>query len=141
MLDDRQRHWENVYSTKRETEVSWFEDTPTLSVSLIRDAGVGADASVVDVGGGASRLVDALIDDGQAHVTVLDLSAAALATARERLGYRGDVAWVVNDVTTWEPVRSFDLWHDRAAFHFLTDPGDQRRYVRVLRRPPPAVRL
>jgi SAM-dependent methyltransferase len=135
---ERQAHWENVYTTKGENEVSWFEDSPTISLDLIRSTGPSASASIIDVGGGASRLVDALMNEGFAAVTVLDLSKKALATAKTRLGSLGEkVRWVVADVTTWEPPETYDVWHDRAAFHFLTEPRDRAAYAervsRVLR--------
>jgi trans-aconitate methyltransferase len=129
---DRQSHWETVYLTKAESEVSWFEDTPDSSLSLLREAGLNPSLAIIDVGGGASRLVDALVASGQAHVTVLDLSATALALAKARLVAADCVKWVVSDVTKWTPDRQYDLWHDRAAFHFLTSPEDQRAYVGVL---------
>lgn len=129
----REAHWNSVYQTKADTAVSWYEETPGLSLALIRAAGVGPDAVVIDVGGGASRLVDTLLAEGQRAVTVLDLSAEALALARARNQNAGDRArWVVSDITEWAPDRDYDLWHDRAAFHFLTDPGDQAEYARVL---------
>jgi trans-aconitate methyltransferase len=127
---ERQAHWENVYTTKGENEVSWFEDSPTISLDLIRSTGVSTGASIIDIGGGASRLVDALINAGFPAVTVLDLSKKALATAKTRLGSLGEkVRWVVADVTTWEPSETYDVWHDRAAFHFLTGPKDRAAYA------------
>ena len=127
---ERQAHWKNVYSSKGEKEVSWFEDSPTISLDLIRSTGLSSSASIIDIGGGASRLVDALVDEGFEAVTVLDLSKEALATARARLGARGaKVRWVVADVTTWEPSETYDVWHDRAAFHFLTEPEDRAAYA------------
>lgn len=132
MTTDRQAHWQGVYSSKGEKGVSWYEDRPELSLDLIRRAGVGPEASILDVGGGASRLVDALVARGQSHVTVLDLSAAALELARSRLSDVAHVDWVVGDVTDWAPSRTYDLWHDRAAFHFLVDPADQVAYATVL---------
>jgi SAM-dependent methyltransferase len=136
---ERQTHWESVYTTKGEKEVSWFEDNPTISLDLIRSTGVSTSASIIDIGGGASRLVDALVNEGFAAVTVLDLSKNALATAKTRLGSPGEkVQWVVADVTTWEPFETYDVWHDRAAFHFLTEPRDRAAYAervsRVVRR-------
>jgi ubiquinone/menaquinone biosynthesis C-methylase UbiE len=131
----RKAHWENVYTTKREREVSWFQENPAPSLELIALAGLPADASIIDIGGGASRLVDALVDRNLRQITVLDLSAAALDAARERLGDRGaGVEWVAADFTTWEPSQTYDLWHDRAAFHFLTDASDRSAYVRHLKR-------
>ncbi len=131
---DRRSHWERVYTTRGEAEVSWFEDVPELSLTLLREAGLQPGMSVVDVGGGASRLVDALVAAGQAHVTVLDLSAAALEKAKARIPVAGNVDWVVTDVTRWVPGRDYDLWHDSAAFHFLTAAEDQQAYVGVLGR-------
>jgi len=127
---ERQTHWQNVYQTKGEQDVSWFQETPTISLDLIRATGLGTDASIIDVGGGASRLVDALITEGFRSVTVLDVSEKALATSRDRLGPRAQhVTWIVADVTAWRPDKSYDLWHDRAAFHFLTDPSDRAAYA------------
>jgi 2-polyprenyl-3-methyl-5-hydroxy-6-metoxy-1,4-benzoquinol methylase len=130
----RQQHWENVYATKGEQEVSWFEQNPSLSLALIKEAGFGSEAVVIDIGGGASHLVDALLTDSQARITVLDLSANALEVARARLSKSAvRVNWVVSDVTAWKPDRAYDVWHDRAAFHFLTEAADQSAYVAVLR--------
>lgn len=130
----REAHWQGVYTTKGEHDVSWFEESPTVSLDLIRATGTGVGASVIDIGGGASRLVDSLLDLGYEAVTVLDLSAQALDTAKARLGSRAArVQWVVADVTTWQPSQSYDVWHDRAAFHFLTDPKDRAAYAERVR--------
>jgi ubiquinone/menaquinone biosynthesis C-methylase UbiE len=131
---DRQTHWQGVYTTKTDSQVSWYEDTPELSLKLLRQAGLTPEMSVIDVGGGASRLVDVLVAAGQVHMSVLDLSAAALETAHSRLVDTTRVKWIVSDVTTWTPDRGYDLWHDRAAFHFLTTVADQQAYVRVMSR-------
>jgi SAM-dependent methyltransferase len=132
---NRQRHWENVYATKGESDVSWFQETPALSLELIRLVGAIQNSGIVDIGGGASRLADCLVSQRFEDVTVLDLSAAALASARSRMADNANqVTWIVADVTTWEPSRTYDVWHDRAAFHFLTDPKDQAAYVARLRR-------
>ncbi len=129
----RQAHWENVYATKSENEVSWFEESTTISLDLIRATGATPTASIIDIGGGASRLVDALIAAGYERVTVLDLSEAALSTARARLGGKAaKVTWVVADATAWEPHEAYDVWHDRAAFHFLTEPDDRTAYLACL---------
>jgi SAM-dependent methyltransferase len=132
---DRRAHWDNVYRTKREDEVSWFQASPALSLDLIHAAGVERSAPIIDVGGGASRLVDALIEEGFADLTVLDVTEAAAEKTKARLGVRATrVTWIVADVTTWEPTRTYDVWHDRAAFHFLTAPEDSAAYAqRVLR--------
>ena len=132
---DRQAHWENVYTTKGEKEVSWFQGNPAPSLDLIALTGLSEDAAIIDIGGGASRLVDDLITRKFSRLTVLDLSEAALAAARKRLGDRGaDVHWVTADVTRWEPIQTYDLWHDRAAFHFLTHHADQSAYVDRLKK-------
>ena len=132
MTDDRTTHWDTRYAGAEPERLSWFEAAPTLSLRLIRQA-AGAEASVIDMGGGASRLPDALLDAGYRDITVLDLSAAALARSRARLGDRAAaVDWQVADVTRWQPARRYDLWHDRAVFHFLTDAGDRAAYARAL---------
>jgi SAM-dependent methyltransferase len=131
---ERQAHWQNVYQTKGERDVSWFEESPAISLELIRATGVGLDASIVDVGGGASRLVDTLVGEGFHSITVLDLSEKALTTSRQRLGaYADQISWIVADVTAWQPTQTFDLWHDRAAFHFLTEPRDRAAYAANVR--------
>ncbi|MGZ5874010.1 MAG: class I SAM-dependent methyltransferase [Bradyrhizobium sp.] len=131
----RKSHWEGVYSTKGEREVSWFQENPAPSLELIALAGLSEGASIIDIGGGASRLVDILVERNVGRVTVLDLSTAALDAAKERLGSKAaGVQWVVADITTWEPTHTYDLWHDRAAFHFLTDPADQSAYVERLKK-------
>ncbi len=131
----RKAHWENVYTTKGETEVSWYQESPAPSLELIALARLSADASIIDIGGGASRLVDALVDRNVGQITVLDLSAAALDAAKQRLGNKAaNVRWEIADVTKWEPSQTYDLWHDRAAFHFLTDQADQSAYVDRLKK-------
>jgi SAM-dependent methyltransferase len=131
---DRGAHWENVYRTKGEREVSWFQETPSISLELIRSAGATRHSAIVDIGGGASRLVDGLVDEGFAAITVLDLSESALAAARTRLGQAAaGVTWIVADVVSWKPLQRYDIWHDRAAFHFLTDADDRTAYVERLR--------
>jgi len=130
---NRGAHWENVYRTKGEREVSWFQETPDVSLALIAAAGAAHDSAIIDIGGGASRLVDALLDAGYTDVTVLDVSDAALVAAKARLGGAAARAtWIVSDVTAWKPPRRYDLWHDRAAFHFFTDAADRAAYVACL---------
>lgn len=131
----RQAHWETVYTTKGEQKVSWFQETPVTSLELL--AGVGATPStrIIDIGGGASRLVDSLLERGFRAITVLDLSTAALETAKARLGAQAArVRWIVADATVWEPTESYDIWHDRAAFHFLTEAHDRAAYVARMKR-------
>jgi SAM-dependent methyltransferase len=129
-------HWEQVYETKRPDEVSWFQREPAVSLDLIRRAAPDPSAAIIDVGGGASILVDRLLDDGYQALTVLDLSSAALAQSRARLGPRADaVDWREADLLTTDvPAAAFDVWHDRAVFHFLTNPGDRALYARQLRK-------
>jgi SAM-dependent methyltransferase len=130
----RQAHWENVYQTKSEREVSWFQDDPAPSLELIALAGAGQASAIIDIGGGASRLVDALLARAYRNVTVLDLSGAALAAARARLVQDAERAsWIVADITTWRPEAPYDIWHDRAAFHFLNAPEEQAAYAERLR--------
>ncbi len=132
---DRQAHWENVYTTKGETEVSWFQEKPAPTLELLALIDATSRSAIIDIGGGASRLVDHLVSQGYEDVTVLDLSQAALAAAEARLEDKaGRVHWIVADVTKWEPSRTYDVWHDRAAFHFLTDPADRTAYLDRLRR-------
>jgi len=133
-VTERQEHWQEVYTTKAENEVSWFEENPGFSLALLDAVGLTADHVVVDIGGGASRLVDALVARGQVWVSVLDLSQAALDTARARLPAGANVDWIAGDVTHWVPQRDYDVWHDRAALHFLTDTEDQTRYATVMAR-------
>jgi len=131
----RAAHWEAVYAVKGEREVSWFQESPSPSLELIALAGAVPVSAIVDIGGGASRLVDALLTAGYTNLTVLDLSDAALAASRARLGVAGHgVDWIVADVTGWQPTRTYDVWHDRAAFHFLNAPEEQAAYVACVRR-------
>ena len=133
--EGRQTHWETVYTTKAEDEVSWFQASPAPSLEAIAHAGAQQASAIIDIGGGASRLVDHLLAQGFIDVTVLDLSGAALDAAKARLGAQaGKVDWIVADVTTWEPPRTYDVWHDRAAFHFLTDENDRVAYLARLAR-------
>ena len=131
---DRCEHWETVYRTKGTTDVSWFEAEPEVSLQLIRSVASWG-SGVIDVGGGASQLVDRLLADGYSPVAVLDVSATALEHARRRLGEAGrQVQWIVGDVTQVGDVGRYDVWHDRAVFHFLTDPEDRRKYVALVQR-------
>lgn len=126
-------HWQQVYATKADNAVSWYESTAEVSLALIRGAGIGTEAAVVDIGGGASHLVDALLAQGQNHIAVLDLAGAALEVAKRRTGAKGSrVEWIESDVTRWKPKRQYDAWHDRATFHFLTEEADQKLYLEVL---------
>ncbi|HET6376158.1 MAG TPA: class I SAM-dependent methyltransferase [Methylocella sp.] len=129
-MNSRQEHWEKVYQSRAEQELSWFEEHPAVSLDLIRAAGIGREAAIIDIGGGESRLVDALLGEGFSALTVLDISEHALLAAKARLGPRAEkVTWIVADVTAWEPTGTYDLWHDRAAFHFLTHAADREAYA------------
>ncbi|MGD9944263.1 MAG: class I SAM-dependent methyltransferase [Burkholderiaceae bacterium] len=134
MESQAKQHWERVYTTKESTRVSWFQEHARQSVELIRQTGASHEAAIIDVGGGASTLVDDLIDDGYSNLTVLDLSAAALSAARARLGAKGDrVSWQVGDVTQFEfPRHAYEVWHDRAVFHFLITQQARDAYVRAV---------
>lgn len=127
-------HWEKVYSTKPTNTVSWFQPHADLSLDLIKATGVSHDASIIDVGGGASTLVDDLLANGYTDLSVLDLSTAALSAAQMRLGSRASkVQWIEADVTKADlPACRYDVWHDRAVFHFLTTPEDRAAYVRAV---------
>jgi SAM-dependent methyltransferase len=133
---DYKAHWSHIYQSKPVTQVSWYQTRPQVSLDFIRETGVDHSAQIIDVGAGASTLVDHLLDEGFHKVTLLDLSGEALEVARERLGARGDsITWIEGDVTRVElPEHAFDLWHDRAVFHFLTDPAVRERYVAQARR-------
>lgn len=125
-------HWNSAYGARDAAALTWFEKTPDVSFRLVRQM-LQDGGAVIDIGGGSSALVDHCLDAGIAPVTVLDLSAAGLAITRARLGARVDgVNLVVGDVRDWQPDKTYDLWHDRAAFHFLTDTEDRRRYLRTL---------
>ena len=134
MTTEQQAHWENVYSTKGEAEVSWFQEVPEPSLDLLALVGATGDSAIIDIGGGASRLVDTLLAEGFKDISVLDLSAEALNVAHARLGDTGNrVNWIVADATEWEPPQQYDVWHDRAAFHFLN--GEQQRaYIARMKR-------
>ena len=126
-------HWESVYAQKSAQEVSWFQTMPTLSLELIAKSGLGKEEPLIDVGSGASTLVDQLLGHGYLDITVLDIAASALAVARQRLGGKAALAhWLEADITRFKPVRRYSLWHDRAVFHFLTNPDDRARYVSTL---------
>jgi hypothetical protein len=132
---NRQEHWNQVYQTKATDDVSWYQRRPDVSLALIAASGAGKDTGIIDVGGGASTLLDCLFDEGFTHLAVLDLSGVALGHSRSRLGARaGAVEWFEADVTSFEPPHRFGLWHDRAVFHFLTSADDRRGYVSTLRR-------
>jgi len=134
-LIDARKHWDEVYATKRPTGVSWYQPHLSRSLALIERAGIGPGDRLIDVGGGASTLVDDLMDRGFRHITVLDVSALALDASQKRLGSRaGEVEWIAGDVLTAQlPQHGYSLWHDRAVFHFLTRPEDRAAYATQVR--------
>lgn len=131
--DERVRHWDAVYEACGADGVSWFQRVPETSLELLDALGVPPRTAVVDVGGGASRLVDCLLERGFEDVTVLDLSARALELARARIGADDRVSWLREDVLAWRPARRFGLWHDRAVLHFLVEPASRDAYLAALR--------
>jgi SAM-dependent methyltransferase len=134
MTSSSQGHWQTVYGTKAPTDVSWYQPVPQRSLALIQSTGLPPDAALLDVGGGASTLVDHLLAAGFGDITVLDVAPAALEAAQARLGAPGaSVQMIAADVTAWHPPRRYDLWHDRAVFHFLVDEALRERYLNALR--------
>lgn len=134
MTDALKQHWERVYETRDPAKVSWYQPVPEKSIAMIRATEIPTQAPLIDIGGGASTLVDILRNSDYSDITVLDISGAALAKARERLGAAADaISWLEADVTAFDPQRRYYLWHDRAVFHFLTDPDDIQRYLDALR--------
>ena len=134
-LMNRKAHWDKVYSNKSPLEVSWYQKEPALSLQLIANTGVSTDDAIIDIGGGASTLIDHLQESGYRHLAVLDISGNALASAKDRLGPVADgIEWFESDVTTFDSPHMFDLWHDRAVFHFLTEANDRKQYVEILKR-------
>ncbi len=134
-MEQQKSHWETIYRQKRPGEVSWYQPHLAVSLRLLANAGLSSGSRVIDVGGGASTLVDDLLERGVGAVTVLDIAGHALAAARARLGARaGRVTWLEADITHAPlPPAAYDLWHDRAVFHFLTDAEDRRRYLATMR--------
>lgn len=131
---ENKTHWENIYHTKESVQVSWYQLHPHLSLQYIRNTGAGRTANIIDVGGGASTLVDHLLDDGFQQITVLDISKEALEVAAQRLAQRAKlVTWLEADITKITlPHHKYDVWHDRAVFHFLTNPQDREAYVKTV---------
>lgn len=134
-MTDKKQHWENVYQTHPLTQVSWYEPIPDTSLSMINQFKVPKDSAIIDIGGGDSLLVDYLLMLGYTNVTVLDISAKAIERAQARLGERAAfVKWLVSDVLELNPTERYDVWHDRATFHFLTDLCEQQKYLDMVHR-------
>lgn len=133
MNTDYTQHWETVYQTKQPNEVSWTQDVPQTSLDFIHSFNLPKSAKIIDIGGGDSRLVDYLLEEGFENITVLDISSTSLERARKRLGDKAaKVTWIVSDITAFQPQTTYDLWHDRAAFHFLTSPEQIAAYQRIV---------
>lgn len=133
MKINRKNHWETVYETKTPDQVSWTQETPKMSLDLIRSFSINKSARIIDVGGGDSNLVDHLINEGYKNITVLDISKKAIEKAQNRLGEKANnVNWIVSDIITFKPETTFDVWHDRAAFHFLTTPEEIEKYITIV---------
>ncbi len=127
---DRKKHWETIYQTKQPDEVSWYQPTPETSLRFIEELNLKPDARIIDIGGGDSLLAEHLLDLGFQNITVVDISKAAIERAKKRIGKQAEtITWVVADVTQFEPTEDYDLWHDRAAFHFLTEQQEIHSYL------------
>ncbi len=134
MFDARQ-HWDNIYLSKKEDELTWFQSYPSTSVEFLDLFDLPLSANIIDIGGGDGRLVDVLLDKGFKNVWVLDLSQKAIERAKQRLGFRAsNVHWIVSDILDFEPEVKFDFWHDRAAFHFLTSEENISKYISLAER-------
>lgn len=125
-------HWERIYTSKKSEEFSWTQDTPATSISFLKEFNVPKSAPIIDIGGGESKLVDYLLNEGYTDVTVLDISEKALERAKTRLGDNAlKVNWIVSDITDFVPTRQYAIWHDRATFHFLTEESQIEKYVSI----------
>lgn len=131
---NRKTHWEDIYHNKSPLEVSWFQREPVLSLQLIHNTGLTTQAAIIDIGGGASLLVDRLVEQGFSQLAVLDISGTALNHTKQRLGPAADqIEWFETDVTSFQAPHQYDIWHDRAVFHFLTEATDRKHYVETLK--------
>lgn len=132
---DRKKHWENIYNTKALTDVSWYESTPKTSLDFLEEFKIMPDKKIIDVGGGDSFFVDHLLNLGYKDITVVDISEAALQRAKKRLGTNaGKVKWIVADASDFDPGEHYDFWHDRAAFHFLTNENEITNYINTVQK-------
>lgn len=129
---ERKNHWETVYKNKQPNEVSWTQENPKTSLDFIRETNLGKSARIIDIGGGDSKLVDFLLEEGYENISVLDISANALERAKKRLGKNAEkVNWIVSDITEFKPETTYDIWHDRATFHFLTTQEQIKKYSEI----------
>jgi len=132
---DLKSHWENIYRTKRENEFSWFQEYPAISMEFIQSFQIPPDTKILDVGGGDSRLADSLLALGYRNISVLDISEKAIERAKKRMETKAEkINWIIGDITELKTDIKFDLWHDRAVFHFLTDPNEAGKYLSVARK-------
>ena len=133
-MESRKEHWEKVYSTKQPNEVSWTQEIPKTSLDFFHSFNLPKSANIIDIGGGDSNLVDYLLNEGYENISVLDISETAINRAKQRLGEKAiKVNWIVSDVTEFKPSSSYDCWHDRATFHFLTSSDDMNVYLETAR--------
>ena len=134
-VDDSKKHWEDVWTRKKSNEVSWYQQYPKTSINLILSINPSKNAEIIDVGGGDSNLVDTLLELGFKNITVLDISAKALGRSKERLGQRADsINWIDCDIREFDSEKRYEVWHDRALFHFLTSEEDLKKYVELIRK-------
>ena len=132
---DQKNHWDTVYATKNPNEVSWTQEIPTTSLDFIHQFNLSKTAKIIDISGGDSHLVDFLLDEGFENITVLDISENALNRAKNRLGEKAkNVIWVVSDITKFQPKTTYDFWHDRATFHFLTTQPQIKKYLKIAKK-------
>tara|TARA_B100000989_G_C19487006_1_gene447955 strand:+ start:222 stop:839 length:618 start_codon:yes stop_codon:yes gene_type:complete len=132
-MDQKKKHWENVFQTKKPLEMSWTEAYPKRSIELIQSFNLDKSAPIIDIGGGDSQLVDALLELGFTNLSVLDISGKALEQAQKRLGDRAQyVYWIESDILDFNPTKNYSLWHDRASFHFLTASNDIQKYIKIV---------
>lgn len=132
-MENQKSHWENVFATKQPHEVSWTQEYPKTAMDYLQNLSLSKTANIIDIGGGDSNLVDALLEKGYQNIWVLDISEFALERAKKRLGVKADlVHWVVSDITQFKPEVKFDFWHDRAVFHFLTEEESISKYVAIV---------
>ncbi|MDB4024373.1 nodulation S family protein [Flavobacteriaceae bacterium] len=126
-------HWQNVYDKKNENEVSWYQKSPKLSLEFVNSLNLSLDAEIIDIGAGESRLVDNLLEMGFVNLSVLDISSKSIEKTKKRLGLKSKlVNWIVSDINNFNPTKKYDLWHDRAAFHFLKDSVEIDNYVKLV---------
>lgn len=132
---NRKNHWETVYETKQPNEVSWTQENPKTSIDFIRETHLEKSAKIIDIGGGDSKLVDFLLEEGYENITVLDISSTALERAKKRLGKNAEkVSWIASDINEFKPDTSYDIWHDRATFHFLNTAEQIKKYVEITKK-------